>query len=445
MSPRLIMIVALLAATGCAQQRLAGRACPLRTLPVEIDALGDSSEGAPAATYRAAVEAAAQAASGPDRNRQEESTAPAIPENLVLSGGGKWGAFGAGFLIAWPNRPSFVAVTGVSTGALQSTFAFLGNEPVAADRAYPAALDLALPPGAPQPGQGRRYIDDLPLAYSFASSDAIVTILGNELTAVRKGAAADLAPLRRRLDAMIDPETLRRVGTQGATGRALFVGVVDMDDGRAYAVDMTDLGRRALAEPANAERYRQCYIDVMLAASSEPLAAFPVFIASQPGKPFPTRMYMDAGLRNGVFLQEILRPDGTPETAAPRRPRFNTSVIVNGPLAIEDRSLDPNAKWASEWSLLSLVGRTKDMLVNQIYEFSVRRVREFGSDNGIVRLRTARGFENQPHDGSTCKAWLDTAAGNPFPPPFMQCLIAYGRAAGAAPNWEFISSPATKP
>src|SRR5947207_2377511 len=50
---------------------------------------------------------------------------------LVLSGGDQDGAFGAGFLHGWRQarggRPSFDIVTGVSTGALMATFAFLGE------------------------------------------------------------------------------------------------------------------------------------------------------------------------------------------------------------------------------------------------------------------------------------------------------------------------------
>src|SRR6185436_4223445 len=49
---------------------------------------------------------------------------------LVLSGGGSNGAWGAGFLNGWSeshHRPTFDVVTGVSTGALISTGAFVGD------------------------------------------------------------------------------------------------------------------------------------------------------------------------------------------------------------------------------------------------------------------------------------------------------------------------------
>ena len=53
---------------------------------------------------------------------------------LVVSGGGDWGAFGAGVLKGWGRvkganaRPRFDIVTGVSTGALIAPFAFLGDD-----------------------------------------------------------------------------------------------------------------------------------------------------------------------------------------------------------------------------------------------------------------------------------------------------------------------------
>lgn len=53
---------------------------------------------------------------------------------LLLSGGGQNGAYGAGFLRGWKGRadapmPTFDLVTGVSTGALQAPFVFLGTAP----------------------------------------------------------------------------------------------------------------------------------------------------------------------------------------------------------------------------------------------------------------------------------------------------------------------------
>ena len=58
---------------------------------------------------------------------------PAI-DMLVISGGGDWGAFGAGVLKGWSQvkgelaRPQFDIVTGVSTGAMIAPFAFIGDD-----------------------------------------------------------------------------------------------------------------------------------------------------------------------------------------------------------------------------------------------------------------------------------------------------------------------------
>ena len=62
-------------------------------------------------------------------------SAPPVIDILIVSGGGDWGAFGAGFLKGWGQvppgpmaRPQFDIVTGVSTGALIAPFAFLGTD-----------------------------------------------------------------------------------------------------------------------------------------------------------------------------------------------------------------------------------------------------------------------------------------------------------------------------
>ena len=54
-----------------------------------------------------------------------------VEDILALSGGGAYGAYGVGFLEAWTergDRPQFDIVTGVSTGALMSVYAFLGPQ-----------------------------------------------------------------------------------------------------------------------------------------------------------------------------------------------------------------------------------------------------------------------------------------------------------------------------
>lgn len=65
-------------------------------------------------------------------NQSTGHRGPLPPANyLAISGGGDNGAFGAGLLVGWTEqgtRPSFKAMTGISTGALSAPFAFLGRD-----------------------------------------------------------------------------------------------------------------------------------------------------------------------------------------------------------------------------------------------------------------------------------------------------------------------------
>ena len=66
--------------------------------------------------------------------RELASGKPQSYDLLILSGGGAFGAFGAGFLEGWGTienpefaRPHFDAVSGISTGAMIAPYAFVGT------------------------------------------------------------------------------------------------------------------------------------------------------------------------------------------------------------------------------------------------------------------------------------------------------------------------------
>ena len=121
-----------------------------------------------------------------DSLRRSLST-PGRVQVLALSGGGQWGAFGAGFLKGWTRRgdrpAAFQVVTGTSTGSLQATFAFLGSD-----------FDDTL---------GRGYLD--------IRGDADVMDKRFLLTAALfQDALATTGPLRRRLEAQHHGRRVRR-------------------------------------------------------------------------------------------------------------------------------------------------------------------------------------------------------------------------------------------
>ena len=72
----------------------------------------------------------------PDGRPLESILGRRTGDMLLLSGGSQNGAFGAGFIDGWHSTgtmPQFEVVTGISTGALQSTGAFIGRPDITID------------------------------------------------------------------------------------------------------------------------------------------------------------------------------------------------------------------------------------------------------------------------------------------------------------------------
>jgi len=121
---------------------------------------------------------------------------------LTLSGGGSRGAYGAGVLSGWTargDRPQFDVVTGISTGALTATHAFLGPE-----------------------------FDDGLKIYKNISDDDVFRKL-SMLKAIKGPAVFDTAPLRETLLSIITEATLDLVAAEHRRGRRLFIGTTNLD------------------------------------------------------------------------------------------------------------------------------------------------------------------------------------------------------------------------
>lgn len=165
-------------------------------------------------------------------------------EVLVLSGGGQNGAFGVGVLRGWraAGRPAFDVVTGISTGALQATHAFLGTpaDDDALERAYTTTT------------AGQIMCPKAPLAAAFGTS------------------LADFRPLRAFLADLFDDATIDRVAAASKDARRLLlVGTTNLSTGR---MTVWDLGAIAV------QRKYDLYRTVLLAAASPPVLAEPVSI-----------------------------------------------------------------------------------------------------------------------------------------------------------------------
>ena len=218
---------------------------------------------------------------------------------LVLSGGDAHGAFGCGVLAGWRSaavpRPTFDVVTGVSTGALMATFAFLGQ---------------------PQ--------DDATLRDVYLHARDADIFRGP--VSGPPDAVFDTAPLRHLIASHVTADTLRRVAAAHRDGRRLYVATVELDTGALFIWPMSRLAADAVVEGrVDADRLER-FRAILLAAASIPVLFPPVEIDGG--------LHVDAGLRQAVFLHPAMLGN------APATP--TVWVVFNGPLGPTPQAVDAN-------------------------------------------------------------------------------------------------------
>jgi Patatin-like phospholipase len=192
---------------------------------------------------------------------------PPVIDILIVSGGGDWGAFGAGFLKGWKKvptqhplaKPEFDAVTGVSTGALIAPFAFLGDE-----RSTDEIVNLYRNPGEDWVKQ-RGMLFFLPDNISFA----------------------EVPGLEREMRSHITMDLVRRVASAAADGRLVAVNTTNLDNGTSRVFDLGAEARRAVAEN-KLDRIHS----VMLASAGIP-GAFPFRMIDD-------ELYVDGGVTGNI-------------------------------------------------------------------------------------------------------------------------------------------------
>jgi hypothetical protein len=236
-----------------------------------------------------------------DRSVAEGKQRPVI-DILIISGGGDWGAFGAGFLKGWLKvpaqnplaKPDFDAVTGVSTGTLIAPFAFLGD---------------------PQS------IDDIVNLYRNPEADwvkqrGILYFLPDNIS------FAEVPGLEREMRKHITADMVRRISKAGADGRLLMVNTTDLDTATPRVFDLVAEAQRA-ADSGELDRIH----NIMLASAGIP-GAFPFRIIDG-------ELYVDGGVTgNIIYGGRIAEEDSLPalwQKAYPNLPipKFRFWVIFN--------------------------------------------------------------------------------------------------------------------
>jgi hypothetical protein len=202
-----------------------------------------------------------------DKRAAAGQAAPVI-NILIVSGGGDWGAFGAGFLKGWTKvsanhplaKPEFDAVTGVSTGALIAPFAFLGD-PQSADE----IVNLYRNPGADWV-KHRGYLYFLPDNISFA----------------------EVPGLEREMRDHITMDKVQRIAKSAGDGRLVAVNTTNLDTGTSRVFDLGVEAQRAVNEN-NLDRIHS----VMLASAGIP-GAFPFRMIDE-------ELYVDGGVTGNII------------------------------------------------------------------------------------------------------------------------------------------------
>src|SRR5262245_22966268 len=237
-----------------------------------------------------------------DRYNAGQGKTPPILDILIVSGGGDWGAFGAGFLKGWLKvpaqhplaMPEFDAVTGVSTGTLIAPFAFLGDE-----KSIDEIVNLYQNPQEDWVKQ-RGFLYFLPDNISFA----------------------EVPGLEREMRKHITADMVGRIAKAGADGRLLLVNTTNLDTGTSRVFDLVAEAQHA----ANSDELERIH-NIMLASAGIP-GAFPFRIIDG-------ELYVDGGVTgNIIYGGRIAEEDSLPalwQKAYPNLPipKFRFWVIFN--------------------------------------------------------------------------------------------------------------------
>lgn len=338
---------------------------------------------------RLAVKRAAARPTAPLPGRPAPTPAPS-PEAysvLVLSAGGQTGAYGAGFLKGWgdrsdlqPDRSQIDMITGVSTGAVMATFAYLGSSSSPRTRAQFDAL--------------------LEAQYTQLRDEDVFRKRG-VLEMLWSNSVYDTQPLWSRVEELVSDALLDAVVAEAdATRRLMFVGAVNADSGEFEVFDLV-----ALARDRSPQR-RACYTAAILASAAIPGAFEPVFING--------RMYIDGGARRNVFfVQEI-------GAALPDVPKHLFGIM--------HADLSPSTQTTRN-HLVGVVSRTASLAMDELVLDAAYRV-----DAEALRLGFATHWTSASH--VSCPS-----GGGMFDPQKGRCLWATGlaRARDAAQPWKAFS------
>jgi hypothetical protein len=310
---------------------------------------------------------------------------------LVISGGGDWGAFGAGVLKGWGKlkgelaRPQFDVVTGVSTGAMIAPFAFLGD-----DESIERIVQLYRHPRK-----------------DWVSSRGVFFFLPNNPSFYA------LPGLEREMRTALDRPMLERIAAEGRTGRGLLVNTTNIDLGDMHAWDIVAEAKRAL-ETGNEER-----VHAILLASAGIPAVFPA-------RGLGEYLYVDGAITGNILYGGRVREN---ESLAarwrakyPKRPmpRFRYWVIFNNQFRFPPQVIQE--RWPDIMSRATIMATQTSTLNSMRHLFAQAEIN-----------RLKYGAEVEVRVMAVPESWVPPSPGS-FQHDVMNALADLGEKMGADPT-----------
>ncbi|HEG44306.1 MAG TPA: patatin-like phospholipase family protein [Phycisphaerales bacterium] len=193
---------------------------------------------------------------------------------LALSGGGANGAFGAGFLYGWTEagtRPEFKLITGISSGAIIASLAFVGSD-------YDEML---------------KEIYTTVATANIFNTRKIMSLIWNE-------SFADVGPLKRLIEKYANESSINAVAKEHAKGRRLYLGTTNLDAQRLMIWNMGVIANSG--HPDTLELFRK----VLLASLSVPCIFPPVYFDVEVDGQSYDEMHVDGGVVTDAFICDFM-------------------------------------------------------------------------------------------------------------------------------------------